>query len=62
MNKILLIRDDCKLTFLLKRTIGIEGFQIQMTHNGKQELNQLNYSIDLLLLDVMMPHKMASIP
>ncbi len=57
ITKILLVDDDREVTSLLKEILEMEGFNIQKAHDGKQALSQLDNSIDLLLLDVMMPYK-----
>lgn len=57
MNKILLVDDDRELTSLLKELLEMEGFNVIVTHDGEQALDLLDDSIDLLLLDVMMPKK-----
>lgn len=57
MNKILLVDDDRELTSLLKELLEMEGFTIIVAHDGEQALALLDDSIDLLLLDVMMPKK-----
>ena len=57
MNKILLVDDDRELTSLLKELLEMEGFNIVVASDGEQALNLLDDSIDLLLLDVMMPKK-----
>ncbi len=55
MNKILLVDDDRELTSLLKELLEMEGFNIVVAHDGEQALSLLDSSIDLLLLDIMMP-------
>lgn len=57
MNKILLVDDDRELTSLLKELLEMEGFTIVVAHDGEQALSLLDSSIDLLLLDIMMPKK-----
>ncbi|WP_348257583.1 response regulator, partial [Salmonella enterica] len=57
MNNILLVDDDRELTSLLKELIEMEGFNVLVAHYGEQELELLDDSIDLLLLDVMMTKK-----
>ncbi len=57
MNKILLVDDDRELTSLLKELLEMEGFNIVVAHDGEQALSLLDSSIDLLLLDIMMPKK-----
>lgn len=57
MNKILLVDDDRELTSLLQELLDLEGFSVVVAHDGEQALELLDSSIDLLLLDVMMPKK-----
>ena len=57
MNKILLVDDDRELTSLLKELLEMEGFEILVADDGEKALSLLDNSIDLLLLDVMMPRK-----
>lgn len=57
MNKILLVDDDRELTSLLKELLEMEGFNIIVAYDGEQALSLLDSSIDLLLLDIMMPKK-----
>ncbi len=57
MNKILLVDDDREVTSLLKELLDMEGFDVIVASDGEQALGLLDSSIDLLLLDVMMPKK-----
>lgn len=57
MNKILLVDDDRELTSLLKELLDMEGFNVVIAHDGEQALTLLDDSINLLLLDIMMPRK-----
>lgn len=57
MHKILLVDDDRELTTLLKELLELEGFMVVIAHNGEQALSVLDDSVDLLLLDIMMPRK-----
>lgn len=57
MSKILLVDDDRELTSLLKELLDLEGFNVVIANDGKQALDILDDSIDLLLLDIMMPKK-----
>lgn len=57
MNKILLVDDDRELTSLLKELLDMEGFTVLVAHDGEQALDLLDSSVDLLLLDIMMPKK-----
>lgn len=59
MHKILLVDDDRELTSLLKELLEMEGFNVVIAYDGEQALQQIDSSIDLLLLDVMMPKKMV---
>lgn len=55
MAKLLLVDDDLELVALLAELLSLEGFTIETAGNGKQALNKLDMSYDLILLDVMMP-------
>ena len=55
MAKILLVDDDTELTSLLTDILEMEGFDIIEANNGEQGLSLVDDSIDLILLDVMMP-------
>ncbi|OOF67707.1 response regulator [Rodentibacter caecimuris] len=55
MSKILLVDDDMEITELLSQVLKLEGFDVEIAHNGKEALEKLNNSISLVLLDVMMP-------
>ena len=57
MAKILLVDDDTELTSLLTDILEMEGFDIIEANNGEQGLSKVDDSIDLILLDVMMPNK-----
>ncbi|CEO37890.1 DNA-binding response regulator [Photobacterium kishitanii] len=55
MAKILLVDDDIELTALLKDILELEGFEVEEANNGIEGLEKIDSSIDLILLDVMMP-------
>ncbi|RXK32940.1 DNA-binding response regulator [Arsenophonus endosymbiont of Bemisia tabaci Asia II 3] len=57
MHKILLVDDDRELISLLKELLEMEGFSVIIAYDGEQALTLLDSSIDLLLLDIMMPKK-----
>lgn len=57
MNNILLVDDDRKLTSFLRELLEMENFNVQVAHNGEQVLSKFNSSINLLILDVIMPRK-----
>ncbi len=55
MPLIILIDDDTELTDLLKEVLTFEHFTVSVASNGETGLSMINPSIDLILLDVMMP-------
>ncbi|GAL05796.1 copper-sensing two-component system response regulator CpxR [Photobacterium aphoticum] len=55
MAKILLVDDDTELTALLTDILELEGFEVIEANNGEQGLAKVDDSVDLILLDVMMP-------
>lgn len=57
MSKILLVDDDKELTALLQELLNLEDFDVIVAHDGEQALALLDNTIDLLLLDIMMPKK-----
>ncbi|MBD1574369.1 response regulator [Vibrio sp. S17_S38] len=55
MAHILLVDDDIELTALLNDILTLEGFEVSQAHNGEEGLMIINETIDLILLDIMMP-------
>jgi len=56
--KILIADDDTELCELLKTYLEQEGMQVALVHNGEEAINYCqDNSLDLLILDVMMPIK-----
>ncbi len=55
MAHILLIDDDTELTSLLNEVLSYEGFYVSEANDGEAGLEAVNDSVDLILLDVMMP-------
>lgn len=55
MPHILLIDDDTELTELLKEVLTFENFTVSVAHDGEAGLALLDNSVDMILLDVMMP-------
>lgn len=55
MTHILLVDDDTELTALLEDILTLEGFTVSQAHNGFEGLEALDSSVDLILLDIMMP-------
>lgn len=56
---ILIAEDDVNLGLILKSFLTAKGFEILLTRNGNDAINQYktNAGIDLALIDVMMPEK-----
>lgn len=57
MNKILLVDDDRELTSLLKELLEMEGFTVLVASDGEQALAVMDNTVELVLLDIMMPKK-----
>ncbi|QDF65781.1 response regulator [Shewanella sp. SNU WT4] len=56
MNSLLLIDDDIGLSELLSQLLELEGFRLDLAHDGEQGLAQARrHNYDLILLDVMLP-------
>lgn len=55
MTHILLVDDDTELTALLEDILTLEGFTVSQAHNGFEGLEAIDSSVDLILLDIMMP-------
>jgi two-component system response regulator CpxR len=56
MNRVLLIDDDVELSLMLADYIAIEGFEVVVENNPEiGVVRALTDSIDILVLDVMMP-------
>lgn len=55
---ILLVEDDVNLGFVVQDTLKMSGYKVHLATDGKAGLKQFNENqYDLLLLDVMLPHK-----
>ncbi len=57
MNKILLVEDDREISASLKELLEMEAFEVVVAYDGEQALKLLDDSIDVILLDIMMPKK-----
>ncbi|RJG49572.1 response regulator [Motilimonas pumila] len=56
MHQLLLIDDDKELAALLKEFLSLEGFNVELAHDGEAGLAKAkDKPYDLVLLDVMMP-------
>ncbi|WP_256717727.1 PAS domain S-box protein [Shewanella sp. UCD-KL12] len=56
-RKILLVDDDMRNTYALSKRLIETGFEVDMAHNGKEAVEQLNleHDFELVLMDTMMP-------
>ncbi|SFD00113.1 two-component system, OmpR family, response regulator RstA [Pseudoalteromonas denitrificans DSM 6059] len=55
-EKILLIDDDVELTSLIKQFLSMNGYQVEVEHNGEDAVKSiLKYQPDLIVLDLMLP-------
>ncbi|XKM13395.1 response regulator [Orbaceae bacterium ac157xtp] len=54
-KKILLVDDDQEITSLLKELLELEEFEVEIANNGYEALQKFDESVDLILLDIMMP-------
>jgi two-component system alkaline phosphatase synthesis response regulator PhoP len=55
MKKILLVDDEPDIIEFLKYNLEKEGFDILVSHNGKDALRKVSKFPDLIILDIMMP-------
>ena len=56
MSRILLVDDDKELCELLQEFLELEGFDVDLCHDGQSALKKgLNTDYDVIVLDVMMP-------
>jgi len=58
MKKILLAEDEEHIAKLIKFKLQHEGYEVEVVNNGKdviQKLEQSDFEISLLILDMMMP-------
>lgn len=57
-TRLLVVDDDTRLRELLARYLGHEGYEVIVAKNADDAATKLSqYSIDLMILDVMMPGK-----
>ena len=56
MNRILVVEDNTDLAFGLRNNLEIEGYEVELAHDGKHGLDlALARPFDLVILDLMMP-------
>src|SRR5258707_5329416 len=54
--RILVVDDDRKITAVLRRTLGYEGYQVDLANDGRSGLlSAREHTPDLVILDIMMP-------
>ncbi len=54
-NKILILEDDFAINHLLTQQLKTEGFEVVQSYNGEEALDLFDNSIDLAILDIMVP-------
>lgn len=54
-SKLLVVDDDPEIALLLRELLELEGYQVEVANNGIQALEKFDNTIDLILLDIMMP-------
>jgi DNA-binding response OmpR family regulator len=54
-KKILIIEDDASLVELIKKQLENEGFSIDVAIDGAEAIEKIEFSPDLILLDIMLP-------
>ena len=58
MTRILIAEDDVEIAYLERDYLEMQGYQVDLVHDGglvEEQLNKEDYA--LLMLDVMLPHK-----
>ena len=53
--KILIVEDEQNLQLILKYNLELDGNEVVVAGNGQEGLDLVDDSIDLILMDVMMP-------
>jgi DNA-binding response OmpR family regulator len=55
MHRVMLVDDDIGLTEMIREFLELEGFRVDTVHDGPACLRQNLDSVDLIVLDVMLP-------
>lgn len=55
MHRILLVDDDITLVEMVSEVLELEGFAVEAAHDGATALRRERETIDLIVLDVMLP-------
>ena len=58
MARILIAEDEPDIALGLKQDLLLEGYQVEVVHDGERAIHRADEcEIDLVLLDVMLPRK-----
>jgi DNA-binding response OmpR family regulator len=56
MTRVLVVEDDVDLAFGLRNNLEIEGYEVELAHDGHEALRHLTEgAVDLVILDLMIP-------
>ncbi len=55
MNKILVVEDEQTLLKMIQITFEVAGYEVLTALNGKEAIEKLGDTPDLILLDILMP-------
>jgi DNA-binding response OmpR family regulator len=55
VSKLLLVDDDKNISELIKMYLEKEGYTCIQAFNGKEAVEKMDQSIDLVVLDIMLP-------
>ncbi|GLY16374.1 response regulator transcription factor [Kineosporia rhizophila] len=55
MQRVLVVEDDPVIADALRRRLEAEGFAVEVCHDGRVAVERFDDSVDLLVLDVMLP-------
>lgn len=53
--KILVVEDEANIRYILKYNLELDGHSVVFAENGEQCLDIVDDSVELILLDIMMP-------
>lgn len=54
-RRILLVEDDVVNQAVTTRALEMKGYQVEVANNGREALEVLNHTFDLILMDIQMP-------
>ncbi len=55
VQRVLVVEDDPVIADALRRRLEAEGFAVEVCHDGRVAVERFDDSVDLLVLDVMLP-------